>query len=213
MPRRRIRASRSRRSSPSSRPRGSPRPSSRSACAGLDDSYHIGAVQFAGLVKIHTRDAVRALVFPSCQLGSGEREMIEEMVLTAVPQSPGSSRSSCCSTCHSSSRQRPRASGPRRARRPEGGVAGAARIKRFAWMESRFRNMITIRKRIGGAGRHEGMKSSGSWRTLSTCRCSGTLDPPECRSRRLRSIRRSRPGNRRRLRASGGRLRGHQATR
>jgi hypothetical protein len=35
------------------------------------------------LVKIHTRDSVRVLVFPSCQLGSGEREMIEEMVLTA----------------------------------------------------------------------------------------------------------------------------------
>ena len=34
-------------------------------------------------MKIHTRDAVRVLVFPSCQLESGEREMIEKMVLTA----------------------------------------------------------------------------------------------------------------------------------
>ena len=34
-------------------------------CAGLDDPYHVGAVKFAELVKTHTRDAVRVLVFPA----------------------------------------------------------------------------------------------------------------------------------------------------
>ena len=80
-----------RRSSPPSRPWESLPPSLKLGhCAGLDDPYHVGAVRFAELVKTHTRDAVRVLVFPSCQLGSGEREMIEgvklgtlEMVLTA----------------------------------------------------------------------------------------------------------------------------------
>ena len=46
-------------------------------CAGLDDPYHVGALKFAELAKAQTRDAVRVLVFPSCQLGSGERELIE----------------------------------------------------------------------------------------------------------------------------------------
>jgi hypothetical protein len=84
------------------------------------------------------------------------------MVLTAVPQSPGSSRSSCCSTCHSSSRQRPRASGPRRARRPErGGVAGAARDQAARVDGVGVPQHDYDPEADRGAGRHEGHEVPG----------------------------------------------------
>jgi tripartite ATP-independent transporter DctP family solute receptor len=136
-------------------------------CAGLDDPYHVGAVKFAELAKTHTRDAVRVLVFPGCQLGSGEREMIEgvklgtlEMVLTASAPIAGFEPKFMLFDLPFLFRDNEHAH--RVLDGPVGQKVAASLephgIKLLAWMESGFRNMITTRKRIGAPDDMRGLK-------------------------------------------------------
>jgi tripartite ATP-independent transporter DctP family solute receptor len=136
-------------------------------CAGLDDPYHIGALKFVELVKAYTRDTVRVMVFPNCQLGSGEREMIEgvklgtlEMVLTASAPIAGFEPKFMLFDLPFLFRDNAHAH--RVLDGPVGQKVAASLephgIKLLAWMESGFRNMITTRKRIGAPDDMKGLK-------------------------------------------------------
>jgi tripartite ATP-independent transporter DctP family solute receptor len=136
-------------------------------CAGLDDPYHVGALKFAELARAHTRDQVRVTVFPSCQLGNGEREMIEgvklgtlEMVLTASAPIAGFEPKFMLFDLPFLFRDNGHAH--RVLDGPVGQAVAASLephgIKLLAWMESGFRNMITTRKRIGTPDDMRGMK-------------------------------------------------------
>jgi tripartite ATP-independent transporter DctP family solute receptor len=136
-------------------------------CAGLDDPYHVGALKFAELVKANTRDGVRVTVFPSCQLGSGEREMIEgvklgtlEMVLTASAPIAGFEPKFMLFDLPFLFRDNGHAH--RVLDGPVGQQVAASLephgIKLLAWMESGFRNMITTKKRLGTPDDMRGMK-------------------------------------------------------
>ena len=136
-------------------------------CAGTDDPYHIGATKFAELVPRYTDNAARVLVFPSCQLGSGEREMIEgvklgtlEMVLTASAPIAGFEPRFMLFDLPFLFRDNPHAH--RVLDGPVGQQVAASLephgIKLLSWMESGFRNMITTKKKIASPEDMRGLK-------------------------------------------------------
>jgi tripartite ATP-independent transporter DctP family solute receptor len=136
-------------------------------CAGLDDPYHVGALKLVELVKTHTRDSVRVTVFPSCQLASGERELIEsvklgtlEMVLTASAPIAGFEPRFMLFDLPFLFRDNGHAH--RVLDGPVGQKVAASLephgIKLLAWMESGFRNMITTKRRIGAPDDMKGLK-------------------------------------------------------
>ena len=53
-------------------------------CVAADDPYQIGAMRFAELVETYTSKQVKINVFPGCQLGGGDRELIEGVKLGTV---------------------------------------------------------------------------------------------------------------------------------
>ena len=136
-------------------------------CAGTDDPYHVGATRFAELAGQHTGGAIRVPVFPSCQLGSGEREMIEgvklgtlEMVLTASAPIAGFEPRFMLFDLPFLFRDNGHAH--RVLDGPIGQKVAASLeahgMKLLAWMESGFRNMITTKRRLTGPDDMRGMK-------------------------------------------------------
>lgn len=136
-------------------------------CAGTDDPYHIGATRFAELADQYTSGALRVQVFPSCQLGSGEREMIEgvklgtlEMVLTASAPIAGFEPKFMLFDLPFLFRDNPHAH--RVLDGPIGQKVAATLephgMKLLAWMESGFRNMITTKRRITSPDDMRGLK-------------------------------------------------------
>ena len=136
-------------------------------CTGTDDPYHVGATKFAELVPKYTTNAVQIVVFPSCQLGSGEREMIEgvklgtlEMVLTASAPIAGFEPKFMLFDLPFLFRDNPHAH--RVLDGPIGQKVAASLephgMKLLAWLESGFRNIITTKKRITGPDDMRGVK-------------------------------------------------------
>lgn len=136
-------------------------------CAGTDDPYHVGATRFAELAGQYTGNAVRVQVFPSCQLGGGERELIEgvklgtlELVLTASAPIAGFEPKFMLFDLPFLFRDNGHAH--RVLDGPIGQQVAATLephgIKLLAWMESGFRNMITTKKRIANPDDMRGMK-------------------------------------------------------
>ena len=136
-------------------------------CTATDDPYHIGAIRFAELVGEYTKGSVKINVFPGCQLGGTDRELIEgiklgllDISITASAPIAGFEPKFMLfdlpflfrDNAHAHAiLDGPVGSGVAATLEPQG-------IKLVSWMESGFRNMITIKKKIHSPEDMQNMK-------------------------------------------------------
>jgi tripartite ATP-independent transporter DctP family solute receptor len=136
-------------------------------CTATDDPYHIGAARFADLVGQYTSGSVKVNLFPGCQLGGTDRELIEGIKLGLLDISITASAPIASfepkfmlfdlpflfrDNAHAHAvLDGPIGTGVAKSLEPQG-------IKLISWMESGFRNMITINKKINSPDDMQNMK-------------------------------------------------------
>ena len=136
-------------------------------CTATDDPYHIGATRFSELVTQYTNGNVKVNVFPGCQLGGTDRELVEGIKLGLLDISITASAPIASfepkfmlfdlpflfkDNAHAHAvLDGPVGTSVAKALEPQG-------IKLISWMESGFRNMITIKKKINSPDDMQNMK-------------------------------------------------------
>ena len=134
---------------------------------GTDDPFHIGAMKFAELVPLYTNNAVHVTVFPSNQLGNGERELVGnvelgtiEMVVSSSPPVSGIEPKFMLFDMPFLFRDRGHAH--RVLDGPIGQKVAASLephgLKLLTWMESGFRNLYTVKKKVLTPDDMQGMR-------------------------------------------------------